>query len=226
MIRRDREIRHQLKQYAGTDTTLRVGISILQKARLLFDLWVLFSDRNKDVDIRLVNVQSLEEALGTCDILEGAFWGYAWQKDKDFLKVCDVQLGIGMPNGHPLWSKKELSVGDFKGMTVLMPDHTLSSELNSLYEQLKLGQVLVREIEAITMGVMWECSCNQYLLVAPMCMQDVFSELTMRHCKWNYTIPYGFITERGKTPALQEFLDFTKGVYDGSVDAGIVPILD
>ncbi|MDO4475193.1 MAG: LysR family transcriptional regulator [Lachnospiraceae bacterium] len=222
-VRRDREIRQKLAEIAGQENSFRVGISMFQKARLALDLWALFSVSDSSLDLKLVNVSA---GGMQADLIEGVGDGQHWQQEMEFFKICDVPMGIGIPRGHRMYAQSSVTMEELKGQTVLLPGNGASPELQALQGRLRKAGVLIREIGQYDQSVVWDCSCNLCLVAAPLCMRDVLSELAMVPCPELGSIPYGFFVRREATAAVREFLEFTRGVYNGTIDTGMIPVLE
>ena len=51
------QINREIQLVGSADRTICIGTSLMEKCRLLYDLWVLFSEEDKTCEIQMVNRQ-------------------------------------------------------------------------------------------------------------------------------------------------------------------------
>jgi DNA-binding transcriptional LysR family regulator len=209
---------------ASDSTSICVGTSMEQKLRLLYELWVLFSAAGKHYDIKLVHTSDPAEYRKEVELIECIYADMPWQKGWDFLKICDVPIGCGVSKHHPLASRTILHYEDLKGQTVLIMRHGTLTYWNNLLSELEAHQVLWKEVSDYNSSIMWDCVCNNYLILAPLCWQDILFDTIMLPFDWSYTLPYGFCHRPAPSEPVQEFLSFIDEVYHGDHWNGAVPV--
>lgn len=223
-IRKGEEIRQELLRIGSRNQTICIGTSMLQKVRLVYELWVLFSTKYPEYNISMINMQTSDAKKNHADLVEGILTNADWQQEWRFMKICDMPLGIGVPRNHPLSAKKKLTYDDLKNETIVSLPAKLATHLNVLVEDMKEHQLKVKEVEEYNLAVFSECAYRNYLIQAPLCWQDVLPDQVMISCEWPHTVPYGLFYQQRPSMAVLEFLNFVRRVYDGSEDVDMVPV--
>jgi DNA-binding transcriptional LysR family regulator len=217
-------LRRQLSAIASNDDVICVGTSMNHKLRLLYELWVLFSDAGKHYNIKLIHTDNPLDYRREAELIECIYADMYWQKGWDFLKVCDVPIGCGVSRYHPLAARKRLTYEDLKNQTALIIRHGSVSYWTRAMKDLASHQIQVKEVTDYSSSVMWELTCSNAVILAPLCWQDILFDTTMIPCDWDYTLPYGFCHRQMPSPHVREFLDFIDEVYHGDQWQGAVPV--
>ena len=108
------QIMDRLRELETQRPCIYVGTSMEEKCRLLYDLWMLFSPRNTNYDIRLVRAQSSGEMPLQAQIVEGYLDGAAWQAGWEFLEICEIPLCCAVAKDHPLAKRKKLELPELR----------------------------------------------------------------------------------------------------------------
>jgi DNA-binding transcriptional LysR family regulator len=223
-IQAGKDIRSRLQMLGSGTSSICVGTSMNHKIRLLYELWVLFSGTGKDYDIKLVNTDIGAEQVREAELVECVYADLPWQKDWNFLKICDMPIGMGLPKNHPMANHKELRCENFKGTTVLSLRHGNDRMWENLRNKLHSFGITLREVPQYDSTVMWECNCKQSVILAPLCWQDVLIDTVLLPCNLEHEVSYGLCYRENPSRPVQEFLDFVNGVYHGGRWKGAVPV--
>ena len=70
LLRLDAEIHREIKAITRKEETVCIGTSMLEKCRLLYDLWVLFSAEQKGCGIEMVNIDMGQGIPEKADLIE------------------------------------------------------------------------------------------------------------------------------------------------------------
>ena len=226
LARRSREIRGRLTAIASEDDMVCVGTSLVEKCRLLYDLWALYSEKHPACRIQMVN-NSAEGGIPDCaDMVESLNSGVGWMRQWQFFEICRVPIGVAMEEGHPLSQKTVLEPGDMAGQQVGTFRGTRYEGLDRLHDLLKdLGAELVW-LEYPTPSTFWECAFQHRLLLSPLCWSDILPGLTLRPVRWSFTLPYGLFHRDALRGEAGRFLNFIRATYAGDDPDGIVPMLN
>ena len=65
-----REIQREIQLVGSADRTICIGTSLMEKCRLLYDLWVLFSEEDKTCEIQMVNIDASHRIPDRTDMIE------------------------------------------------------------------------------------------------------------------------------------------------------------
>ena len=219
------QIMDRLRELETQRPCIYVGTSMEEKCRLLYDLWMLFSPRNTNYDIRLVRAQNSGEMPLQAQIVEGYLDGAAWQAGWEFLEICEIPLCCAVAKDHPLAKRKKLELPELRENGVLFVDRSLGRESSRLHRWLQENGIPYEARPQWGSSLIWDCAVRKTVLLIPSCMQDVVVDLITIPCVIDVPIPYGFFYRRHPTKPVREFLDFIRSVYDGTDPQGIVPVL-
>ena len=224
LARRAGEIRSHLGAIAQGSETVCVGTSLLEKCRLLYDLWTLYIQQDPACRIQMVNISA--GVIPDCaDLVESLNGGTGWMREWEFLEICRVPFGIAMEDAHPLAGRAALEPEDLAGQTVVTFQGATYEGVSRLHGLLEgLGAQLVWE-EAPSPSVFWECAFHHRLLLAPMCWGDILPGLTLRPVRWSFSLPYGIFSRPRPRSEVSRFLRFIRDTYAGSDPDDIVPAL-
>ena len=222
LLHRGEQVRHEIRAVSGSVNEICVGTSLLEKCRLLYDLWVLFSEREKDYSIRMVNIVSLHSVPDQAELVESVNGNMSWTDGWEFMEICQVPFGFAFSREHPLSKKKMILPEDLRGETVVSINSGTSVRISAMLDSLKhLGVDLVLQ-EASDSSALWENAFRYSVQVAPLCWDDILINMIMRPCKWEHSMPYGIFYKKNASPAVQEFLSFIRQTYEGQDPARTV----
>ncbi len=218
-IQKGVQIRKNLSSISSKKDTVCVGTTVEQKVRLLYDLWVLFSGLGKQFNICLVHIASRVSLEQEVDLIESVRYGAPlWMSDWEFLKLFDVRIGCAVARHHPLASQSVIRCEDLTGWTVCSLAYSQTEGMTTgttLPSDLSAHSVTLKEIDNYGPNLMWKCACENCALIAPMCWHDTLTDMLILPFEKEYFIPYGFFHRRELSVPVQEFLDFTAGLYSG-----------
>ena len=113
------EIHQEIPFVGAAGRTICVGTSIMEKCRLLYDLWVLFSYENRDCEIQMVNIDARHRIPDRTDMIESINADIEWERAWVFYEICKVPFGFAVSRRHPLAAKPMITLEDLKGQTVV-----------------------------------------------------------------------------------------------------------
>lgn len=219
------EVRARLKEIAAEGEIVCVGTSLLERCRLLYDLWTLYSQERPASRIQMVNV-GVDTGVPACaDLLESVRSSVHWMREWDFFEICRVPFGIALEPTHPLAARPVLEPEDLNGQTVVAFRNTDEGDLHQVYEALERHGARLHWEDAPTPSVFWECAFRHRLLLAPMCWSDILAGLTLRRVRWPYALPYGIFSRPRPRDEVARFLRFIHKTYNGHDPNDIVPVL-
>lgn len=225
MSRRAEGVRARLGAIAAEDGTVCVGTSLVEKCRLLYDLWALYSQQQPACRIQMVNI-SAETGIPDCaDMVESLNSGIGWMRQWQFFEICRVPIGIAMESAHPLSKKAIVAPEDLAGAQVGTFRGTAYEGLDQLHRSLEALGAQMIWLDNPTPSVFWECAFQHRLLLAPLCWSDILAGLTLRPVRWPFALPYGIFSRENPRKEVDAFLRFIKKTYTGSDPDGIVPML-
>ena len=226
LIRISHQIRRQLLQIASRETSICIGTSLTEKCRLLYDLWVLFSEREKNYEISMVNIESDHTIPARADLVESVNGSVPWTTGWNFLEICQVPFGFAFHKDHPLAQKKTVTLDDLKKERIVSMNRGSSPEIQKMLTALHEHGIQVDFYSGSGSSVIWECAFQHRILVCPVCWSDILVNMEMRPCQWHYTMPYGIFYRPDPSPAVQKFLDFITETYKVGNEEGITPLLN
>ena len=226
MMQQAGEIRSQVSTIAHENDTICVGTSALEKCRLLYDLWTLYTQIRPDCRIEMLNLHGSAGIPDSVDLIESLNGGVTWMREWDFFRICQVPIGIAMEKTHPLAGKRMLRISDLAGQEVCNFKDTTFTGCDRLLDSLENAGVKVVWIDEPSLSVFWDCAFRHRLLMAPLCWDDILAGLTLRPVQWEYSIPYGILSRPSARGEVSSFLNFIRKTYTGNNPDDIVPLLD
>ena len=211
----------------GEDTQKQItlGVSLLHRSRLVYELWSKFLSVERDYRLNVINLQftnrSASAFMQDADIIEGLDDGEMWQSRWSFLPLCRVPLACAVPKEHPLAGKQRLTMEDLKGETVITIRRGMAECLDRFADDLTSAGIDVQEASAYDLSVFSRCVLNGYVLQTPMCWHDIHPDLVTIPCDWDYALPYG-LWHKNAPGAAEGFLRF---VREAIADEGYAAML-
>ena len=96
------KIRREIQAVGAENKTIFIGTSLMERCRLLYDLWILFSAEEKDCQIQMLNIDIWHRIPERTDLIESVNSGVSWHQEWRFLEICKVPFGFAVADGHPL----------------------------------------------------------------------------------------------------------------------------
>lgn len=220
------EIRREIQTVGERDRTIFIGTSIMEKCRLLYDLWVLFSAENRNCEIQMLNIDAMHNIPEHTDLIETVNSQVDWEKEWDFYEICQVPFGFAMANNHPLAERKLITLDDLKGQTVLTLNTGTSNTIIQILSYLKQTDVNIVCHNGPEVNPLWEAGFRRDILLVPLCWKDILINSVTIPFEKEFLIPYGVFYRPKPHPAVQKFLDFIIATYEGGNASGIVPVLE
>lgn len=199
-----------------SESTVRIGTSVLFKCRLLPDIWTKVSENYPDLKIEIMPMpekQTRETAitdLGTkYDIREGVFSTASLYDKCQFLHLTDTPICCAVAKNHRLSKRKTLTLKDLNGEYIVMPVKGVSTELDSFREELLSVCADIKIIDSTYYGVdtFMMCEMNPYILITQRVYADIHSNLVTIPLETDCTLPYGLIYSNNPTPATRKFIE-------------------
>lgn len=207
LLTKTREIENGLSQFRSeAQQTLRIGTSFLHKCRIFHPIWKAFKAAHPDFAVSI----SAFSAQIEVDIVESVRDGQAWQKNMDFLPLCQVPLVCAVPEDHPLAHRERLSLDDLVQTSLVTIFQGLSPVMQQLSRELSSKGVNVIEVPSYDISVFSFCQSNGYLLQIPDVWKDLYQGMKPIPCDWTYSLPYGFFYRKKASPSAMRFIDFAK----------------
>lgn len=225
MARRSEAVRERMSAISSEGDMVCVGTSLVEKCRLLYDLWALYSEANPACRIQMVNINA-EAGIPDCaDMVESLNSGIGWMREWDFFEICRVPIGVAMESTHPLSARAALEPSDLSGEPVGTFRGTAYEGLDQLHREMEAHGAALIWLDSPSPSTFWECAFQHRLLLAPLCWSDILPGLMLRPVRWPYTLPYGIFSRHAPRREAGRFLRFIKSTYNGSDMNGIVPML-
>lgn len=220
------EIRRGLRDISSNENSICIGTSMLEKCRLLYDLWVLFSAEEPDCQIRMSNIDVEHNIPENTDLIESFNSQAFWMRDWDFLEICRVPFGFAVVSDHPLAGKSEVSLDDLRGKTVHTINNGSCETIASLLRLLRENGANVVYSYGAGMNMFWESAFTRDVQLVPMCFRDILINMTVVPFEKDFSLPYGIFYRPSPHPAVRKFLDFIRLTYGEGNASGIVPVLE
>lgn len=224
-VQMSEEMRRDLHSIASVDKRICVGTSIMEKVRLLYELWVLYSEQEKDCEIQMINIEMGHNIPAEVELIESVNSGVAWMREWEFLEICRVPFGFAVVKDHPLAARSLLRLEDLRHETVVTLNDGSCDAVADLLELLKRNYISVQNPSLQGANLLWESAFRRDALLVPMCWSDILINMTVLPFEQEFLLPYGIFYRAQTHPAVSRFLDFIKQTYREGNARGIVPVL-
>lgn len=200
----------------ASESTVRIGTSLLFKCRMLPDLWTIVSEKIPDLKIEIIPMPEHQSRansfsdLGTkYDIREGIYCTISQKGTCGFTELMRTPLCCAVSKTHRLAKYKHLTMEDLNGEYLVMPIEGVSEELDSFRKEVAAAFPTVQFIDSPYYGVdtFTLCELNPYVLITQKVYKDIHPNLLTIPLETNYTMPYGLMYPNIPTPATKKFID-------------------
>jgi len=216
IIRLSQEALTKAKKLAeSTDTTVRIGTSLLYKCRLLPDLWTRVSISHPELKIEILPMTEYQNrgevfsALGVeYDLFEGIYGSAGWDGLCQFLELERTPICCAVAKNHRLAGMKKLTMQDLNGEYLVMPIEGVSKEVDAFRKDVQEHYPTVQIVDSSYYGVdtFTLCEVNDYILITQPVYEDIHSNLVTIPLETDYTLPYGLIYAKEPTAAAKKFI--------------------
>ena len=226
LLRLDEEIHREIQHVGTENRTICIGTSIMEKVRLLYELWVLFSAENGNCEIQMLNIDALHNIPERTDLIESVNSDVDWQKTWKFFEICKVPFGFAVAGNHPLATRRLLTVQDLKDQSVLSLNSGSNETMLTLLRFLKNEKIRVRIHSGPEVNPLWTSGFSRDVLLVPLCWKDILINAVTIPFEKEFLLPYGVFYRPEPQPAVRQFLEFIFSTYGAGNTSGIVPVLE
>lgn len=203
----------------SSETTVRIGTSLLYKCRLLPDLWTKVSEKHPELKIEILpmtehqNRGEVFSALGVhFDLFEGIYGSAGWDGLCQFLELDRTPICCAVAKNHRLAGMKNLTMQDLNGEYIVMPIEGVSKEVDDFRNHIRKQYPTVQIVDSKRYDVdtFTLCEVNGYVLITQPVYTDIHNNLVTIPLETNYTLPYGLMYANEPTLATQKFIQHLK----------------
>ena len=220
------EIHREIQTVGSRDRTIYIGTSIMEKCRLLYELWMLFSAENRDCEIQMLNIDAWHRIPERTDLIESVNSEVDWEQEWNFYEICKVPFGFAVAGNHPLAGKDLLSIDDLKSQTVLTLNAGSSLVIKEILNCLREENINIVCHNGPEVNPLWESGFRKDVLLVPLCWKDILINTVTIPFEKEFLLPYGVFYRPEPHAAVQKFLDYIFATYGAGNSSGIVPVLD
>ena len=198
----------------SSESTLRIGTSLLYKCRMLPDLWPKVNEIQPDLKIEIRPMKEYEKRqtvfsrLGLdFDLFEGIY-ASAWKGSCRFLELSRTPVCCAVSKKHRLAKASELSMQDLSGEVLVMPVKGVSEELDAFRGEILQDHPSAKIIDSgyYGMDTFAMCEMNSYILITQPVYEDIHPNLVTIPLQTDFTMPYGLIYSKEPTAAAEKFI--------------------
>ena len=199
----------------SSETTVRIGTSLLYKCRLLPDLWTRVSEKHPELKIEILPMTEYQNrgevfsALGIqYDLFEGIYGSAGWNGLCRFLELDRTPICCAVAKNHRLAGIKKLTMQDLNGEYLVMPIEGVSSEIDAFRRNIVENYPTVQIVDSPYYGIdtFTLCEVNGYILITQPVYTDIHNNLVTIPLETSYTLPYGLMYANEPTMAARKFL--------------------
>lgn len=209
-VARNELLRKKILEIGSRDKVICIGTSFIEKCRLLYELWVLFTMKNKVYEIRMITIEDKQKGMQEAELVESICSGAAWQRDLEFLEFGRIPYGFAVSKDHPLAGKKQFVPEELKGQTVAVICQGKTDPVIPACREVEKAGAEVLYYEAFSPSIIWDCSYYHRMLLVPVIWDDVLFDVTVKPCSWDFSVPYGIFYRKDLSGPAAEFLSFIR----------------
>ena len=205
----------------SSETTVRIGTSLLYKCRLLPDLWTRVSEKHPELKIEILPMMEYQNrgevfsALGVhFDLFEGIYGSAGWKGMCQFLELDRTPICCAVAKNHRLAGMKKLTMQDLNGEYIVMPIEGVSKEVDDFRNHIRKQYPTVQIVDSKRYDVdtFTLCEVNGYVLITQPVYRDIHNNLVTIPLETNYTLPYGLMYANEPTMATRTFINYIKNI--------------
>lgn len=205
----------------SSETTVRIGTSLLYKCRLLPDLWAQISEKHPELKIEILPMTEYQNrgevftALGVqFDLFEGIFGSAGWKGMCQFLELERTPVCCAVAKNHRLASMKKLTMQDLNGEYIVMPVEGVSREIDDFRNHIRNHYPTVQILDSrrYDIDTFTLCEVNPYILITQPVYTDIHNNLVTIPLETSYTLPYGLMYANDPTTATKTFIKFIQNI--------------
>ena len=200
----------------SSETTVRIGTSLLYKCRLLPNLWTRISEKHPELKIEILPMMEYQNrgevfsALGVhFDLFEGIYGSAGWKGMCQFLELDRTPICCAVAKNHRLAGMKKLTMQDLNGEYIVMPIEGVSIEVDDFRNHVRSQYPTIQIIDSKRYDVdtFTLCEVNGYILITQPVYTDIHNNLVTIPLKTKYTLPYGLMYANEPTAAARKFIE-------------------
>lgn len=206
-----------------TDTTFRVGTSLLNPAKPFMDLWFKVSREFSNYKLDLVPFEDAHEGIlaeigqlgKKFDFLVGVCDSKLWLDHCQMITLGHHKKMCAVSRDHPLAQKKKLKISDLYGQTLMMVKAGDSARNDGMRNYLQKYHPSIRIEDTphfYDISVFNRCAQTDHVLLTLECWKDVHPALVSIPVEWSYTIPYGLLYASDAPEAVLKFVEAVKKI--------------
>lgn len=212
------EAMERARQIAGTrQSMIRVGTSLLNPCKTLFDLWGRISGGTSEFQLQIVpfednadTILSVLSSLGkTIDIIVGSCGSTEWKRRCNVHLLGTYKVCCGVPRQHRLAGKTQLVISDLYGETLIMGAGGDTPELDHLRAMLMAEHPGIHIMDTkpyYDANVFNTCEHMNGVLLTLDAWKDIHPSLITIPVDWEYEVPYGIIYPKEPSADVKQFL--------------------
>ena len=203
----------------SSETTVRIGTSLLYRCRLLPDLWTRVSEKHPELKIEILPITEYQNrgevfsALGVhFDLFEGIYGSAGWNGLCQFLELDRTPICCAVAKNHRLAGMKKLTMQDLNGEYIVMPIEGVSKEVDDFRNHIRkqYPTVQIADSKRYDVDTFTLCEVNGYVLITQPVYTDIHNNLVTIPLETNYTLPYGLMYANEPTMAAKKFVQYLK----------------
>ena len=170
----------------SSETTVRIGTSLLYKCRLLPDLWTRINEKHPELKIEILSMTEYQnrgevfKSLGIeFDLFEGIYGSTGWDGLCQFLELDRTPICCAVAKNHRLADMKKLTMQDLNGEYLVMPVEGVSKEIDAFRKDVTVHYPTVQIVDSkrYDIDTFTLCEVNGYILITQPVYTDIHSNL-------------------------------------------------
>lgn len=197
------------------DFVIRIGVSLMNPANILLELWQKASQDYPNIRLDLVPYEDsvpvfnkvLEQLGKKIDLIPCP---YDTRSRGNYLTfyLKDLPLCIICSRNHRLAEKSILDIEDLYGETLLMGKRGNGNYLDAVRNELEQNhsQIFLKDMEYIELETFNQIVSSNEMIIASECWSNVHPLLVTIPVKWDFVLPYGLIYAPDPSKEVLQFI--------------------
>lgn len=195
---------------------IRLGSSLMNPARPIVNLWTSICSKYPHIKIQIIPIDDSKNDKTVflddlVDIIAGIFPSTLWKNNCQSLLINKIHLSVAVPINHPLAGRKNLSIFDLYGETLLMVERGDTSFIDILRDDLEINhpQIHIHDMPPYDISTFNYSSISGCPMISADIWADIHPAIVTLPCDWekDYSVPYGILYSINPSKRVTEFIN-------------------
>ena len=185
------------------EDVIHVGVSLMNPANILLEQWHKASELHPNIRLEIVpfedTIPAFNEVLDNLgrkiDLISCPYQTTYWGERYRSFHLRDLPICAAFSKTHRLAGRKNLTVEDLHGETLLLTKRGLSAYMDPIRDELEQHhpEIRLKGVEYVDIDLFNQIVRGNEIILSAECWANVHPLLETVPIEWSYTLPYGLI---------------------------------